>query len=128
MQIENLTWQARVGTFNSSKPLFKTKTINRGMLQFLLNHTVYSLYLVLAFILTTKVKYLYQVYSRLITNIPAPFRLRFLKIEHITVFLLFFIQNLLSCCGDIEENPGPRYSSLTFCHWNLNRLTAHDSN
>ena len=28
---------------------------------------------------------------------------------------------------DIEENPGPKYSSLTFCHWNLNGFTAHDS-
>ena len=127
MPIDNLTWQARVGTFNSSKPLFKTKIINRGMLQFLLHHTVYSLYLFLAFILITQVKNLYQVYSRLIKNIPASFRLRFLKIADITVFLLFFIQNLLSCCGDIEENPGPKYSSLTFCHWNLNGLTAHDS-
>ena len=59
--------------------------------------------------------------------IPPSFRLRFLKISDITVFLLFFIQNLLSCCGDIEENPGPKYSSLTFCHWNLNKLTAYDS-
>ena len=41
--------------------------------------------------------------------------------------MLFFIQNLLSCCGDIEENPGPKYSSLTFCLWNLNGLTAYDS-
>ena len=41
------------------------------------------------------------------------------------MFLLFFIQNFLSCCGDIEENP--KYSSLTFCHWNLNGFTAHDS-
>ena len=63
----------------------------------------------------------------LIKNIPASFRLCFLKIADITVFLLFFIQNLLSCCGDIEENPGTKYSSLTFCHWNLNGLTAHDS-
>ena len=30
-------------------------------------------------------------------------------------------------CGDIEVNPGPKYSSLTFCHWNLNGLTAHDN-
>ena len=127
MPIGNLTWQARVGTFNNSKPLFKTKIINRGMLQFLLHHTVCSLYLFLAFILITQVKNLYQVYSRLIKNIPASFRLRFFKIADITVFLLFFIQNLLSCCGDIEENPGPKYSSLTFCHWNLHGLTAHDS-
>ena len=127
MPIDNLTWQARVATFNSSKPLFRTKIINRGMLQFFLHHTVYSLYLFLAFILTTQVKNLYQVYSRLIENIPASFCLRFLKIADITVFLLFFIQNLLSCSRDNEENPGPKYSSLTFCHWNLNGLTAHDS-
>ena len=43
------------------------------------------------------------------------------------MFLLFFIQNLLSCCSDIEENSGPKYSSLTFFHWNLNGLTSHDS-
>ena len=127
MPIDNLTWQARVATFNSSKPLFKTKIINRGMLQFFLHHTVYSLYLFLAFILTTQVKNLYQIYSRLIKNIPASFCLRFLKIADITVFSLFSIQNLLSCCGDIEDNPGPKYSSLTFCHWNLNGLTAYDS-
>ena len=97
------------------------------MLQFLLHHTRYSLCLFLAFILIMQVKNLYQVYSHLIKNIPASFRPRFLKIADITVFLLFFIQNLLSCCGDIEENPGPKYSSLTFCHWNLNGLTAYDS-
>ena len=69
--------------------------------------------------------------NRLIKIIPASFRLRFLKIADITVFLLFFVQSLLSCCGDIKENPGPKYSPLTFCHWNLNGLTArntaHDS-
>lgn len=41
--------------------------------------------------------------------------------------MLLFIQNLLSCCGDIEENPGLKFSYLTFCHWSLNGLTAHDS-
>ena len=127
MPIDHLTWQARVGVFNSSKPLFKTKIINRGMLHILLHHTVYSLYIFLAFILITQVKNLYQVYGCLIKNIPASFRLRFLKIADITVFLLFFIQNLLSCCGDIEENPGLKFSSLTICHWNLKGPTAHDS-
>ena len=81
----------------------------------------------MTFILIKRVNNLYQVSSRLIKIIPASFRLRFLKIADITVFLLFFIQNVPSCYGDIEENPGPKYSSLTFCHWNLNGLTAHDS-
>ena len=111
--------------FNSSKPLFKIKIKDRGMLQFLLHHTVYSLFL--TFILIKQVNNLYQVSSRLIKIIPASFRLRFLKIAGITMFLLFFIQTFLSCCGDIKENPGPKYSSLTFCLWHLNGLTAHDS-
>ena len=44
MQIDSFTWQARVGIFNSSKSLLKTQIRNRGKLQFLLHHTVYSLY------------------------------------------------------------------------------------
>ena len=97
------------------------------MIQFLLHHTVFSLYLFFTFILILQVNNLYQVSSRLIKNIFASSCLRFLKIADITVFLLFFIQNLLSCCGYVEENPGPKYSSLTFCHWDLDGLTAHDS-
>ena len=49
------------------------------------------------------------------------------KIAKITLFLGLCIPSLLFRCGDIEKNPGPKYSSLTFCHWNLNGLTAHDS-
>ena len=37
------------------------------------------------------------------------------------------ITNLLSICGDIDANPGPRFSSLTFCHWDLNSIATHDS-
>ena len=36
------------------------------------------------------------------------------------------MKSLLICCGDIEINPGPKQSSLTFCHWNLNDIAAHD--
>ena len=37
-----------------------------------------------------------------------------------TVILLSLcVSNLLMQSGDIEVNPGPKYSSLTFCHWNL---------
>ena len=27
----------------------------------------------------------------------------------------------------LKKNPGPEFSSLKFCHWNLNGITAHDS-
>ena len=36
------------------------------------------------------------------------------------------MKGLLNCCGAIEINPGPNKSSLTFCHWNLNDIAAHD--
>ena len=49
------------------------------------------------------------------------------KIAKMTIFSVLCIPSLLFCCGDLEKNLGPKYSSLTFCHWNLNGLTAHDS-
>ena len=47
--------------------------------------------------------------------------------EKTIIFLSLCVSNLLMLCGDIEVNPGPKYSFLTFCHWNLNGLTAHDN-
>ena len=38
----------------------------------------------------------------------------------VIILLSLCLPNLLLCCGDIEKNPGPKYSSLKFCHWNLN--------
>ena len=49
------------------------------------------------------------------------------KIAETTLFLGLCIFSLLFRCGDIKKKPGPKYSSVTFCHWNLNGLTAHDS-
>ena len=34
---------------------------------------------------------------------------------------------LLTCCGDVESNPGPKKQyQISFCHWNLNGLAAHN--
>ena len=44
----------------------------------------------------------------------------------IVIFLFLCFQTYFGC-GDIEAKPGPTYSSVTFCHWNLNGFTAHDS-
>ena len=52
--------------------------------------------------------------------------LRLFKLANFLLFSVFFFQSLLSRCGDIEKNAGPKYSSLRFCHWNLNGLIAHD--
>ena len=45
---------------------------------------------------------------------------------NLIMFSVFFLPNLLFQCGDTEKNPGSKYSSLSFCHWNLNMITAHD--
>ena len=46
----------------------------------------------------------------------------------IRYFINSFKHLLLLLSGDIETNPGPKRSSnITFFHWNLNRLGAHDS-
>ena len=47
--------------------------------------------------------------------------------KFINIFLFICIVNLLCCCDDVQTNPDPKYSSLTFFHWNLNSLAAHDS-
>ena len=41
-------------------------------------------------------------------------------------FFLLYIKILLCFCGGIDINPGPKRSSLTFCHWNLNDVAAHE--
>ena len=58
-------------------------------------------------------------YLCVITKLP--------KMVKTIIFLSLCVSNLLTQCGDIEVNPGPKYSSLIFCHWNLNGLTAHDN-
>ena len=42
------------------------------------------------------------------------------------IYFLLYIKILLYFCGDTEINPGPKRSSLTFCHWNLNGVAAHE--
>ena len=52
---------------------------------------------------------------------------------HVLMFfcplLLFISVILLLLSGDIETNPGPDpgyLNSFSFCHWNLNSITAHN--
>ena len=45
----------------------------------------------------------------------------------LNIFLFICIVNFLCRFGVIETNPDLKYSPVTFCHWNLNGLEAHDS-
>ena len=45
----------------------------------------------------------------------------------ISLEISFAFKLLLILCGDVELNQGPdHWSSLFFCHWNLNSIFAHD--
>ena len=45
----------------------------------------------------------------------------------ISLEISFAFKLLLILCGDVEVNPGPgQWTSLSFFHWNLNSISAHD--
>ena len=123
MSIDSTTWHARIGMFYILKPLLRSKSNIRN----------FSAYFTLIFILDIILFYFYSVFSfssciaikestsylRLLKKLP--------KMVKVIIFLSICLPNILLCCGDIEKNPGPKNSSLNFCHWNLNSPTAPDS-
>ena len=129
MPIDNVTWQGRVGIFFALKPVFKWKSKTREF-PFLKYPVYFSLMLIFnfgRFLLNNA----YHAYNCMLTEkFLKSYLYSVIKLPKITkvIFVLFLcITNLLSQCVDIETNPGPRFSYLTFSHWNLNGLTAHDS-
>ena len=120
MPIDNVIWHARVGVFYSLKTLI-TKIPNTRKLHYSHISLLFLFYFVTIdlYKFHSVVNCIMTSYLRMLTKLP--------KIAKITLFLGLCIPSLLFRCGDIEKNPGPKYSSLTFCHWNLNGLTAHDS-
>ena len=129
MPIDNGTWQARVGIFFALKLVLKWKSKTREF-PFLQNPVYFSLMLIFNFF-RFPLNNVYHAYNCMLTEqFLKPYLYSIIKLPKITkviAFLFLCITNLLSQCDDIETNPGPRFSSLTFCHWNLNGLTAHDS-
>ena len=122
MPIDNVIWCARMGVFYPLKTLV-TKIPNIRKL-----HYSYISLLFLFYFITIHLYEIHSVlncimtsYLRMLTKLP--------KLEKITLFLGLCIPSLLFRCGKnhIEKKPGPKYSSLTFFHWNLNSLTAHHS-
>ena len=109
LPIDNGIWYTRVGVFCSLKTLI-TKIHNTRKLHFshisllflfyLITIHLYKFHSVLNCIMTS--------YLQMLTKLP--------KITKFTLFLGLCIPSLLFRCRDIEEKPGPKYSSLTFCH------------
>ena len=116
----DVIWHARVGVFYSLKTLI-TKLLNTRKLHY--SH----ISLLFLFYFTTI--HLYKFHSALncIRTSYLQMLSKLAKIAKITLFLGLFIPSLLFRCDDIGKETVPKYWPLTFCYWNLNGLTAHDS-
>ena len=129
MPIDNVTWHARVGTFYTLKSSPKIN-LNAKKFPVLTNTICFSLISFLNVIILhlTNVQH---VLDCVLTKKPAKSYLcsitKLPKMVKTIIFLSLCISNLLMQCGDIEVNPGPKYSSLIFCHRNLNGLRGHDN-
>ena len=123
MPIDNATWHARVGIFCTQKSLRKSKpqTKNISYLDLFLTYWNYFV------TFNLNVIHFDNILSNKSLNFYSSFVAKISKKIKITTFLFLFALNILIQCGDVETNPGPKYSSLKFCHWNLIGITAHDS-
>ena len=124
MPIDNTTWLARTGMFCILKPLLKSKS----------NFRKFSAYFTIIFTLHIILFYFKSVFFLFVCCIAIKKSTSYLqllkklpKMVKVIILLSLCLPNLLLCCDDIEKNPSPKYSSLKFCHWNLNGLTTHDS-
>ena len=139
MALDNMTWYARIGVFQ----LTKFKSAPSHSLESTLNTPIFTLsiwvlfFTYCNFIINLGLS-IYDILS-LLTCFFGTKPSWITSPELITMFLLFIhisyggqlreglIQLLIVCSGDIEVNPGPKIKSqLSFCHWNLNGLSAHN--
>ena len=119
MPIDNATWHATVRSFYALEPLLQYKSKTRKVsFSF---QTLYYSFLALSYTIKSNLNNVYYFFNCMVTKSMSSITLL------PNIFFFICILNLLCRCGNIETNPGSRYSSLTFCHWNLNGHTAHDS-
>ena len=125
MPIDNATWHPRVGIFYAVKSLHKSKPKPKSI------SSLHFFLICWNYFVTFNLNIIHHVFDRSLPNkclnIYSSLIAKILKKTKITIFLFLCTLNLLIQYGDIETNPGPKYSSLQFCHWNLNGITAHHS-
>ena len=130
MLIDNQLWLARVGIYNHLHH-FTCLKINPANLDICLilkfpifyMITVYLIlltYLLVDLFLTQLHNYVFNINTINFANVLL------FKYFDFCCYALNLKRMLLLESGDIETNLGPRKSFIKFCHWNLNRLAAHD--
>ena len=113
MPIDGVLWRARVGIFNAFKFQTQVKSHMKNPLLFLK-------------IFMCFINYIYARLIYLITFNTFRFLTNILQLADVEILFLLYIKILLYFCGGAEINPCPKQSSLTFCHWSLNGVAAHE--
>ena len=123
----NLTqYRGVVGIFNARKSIFKQ---NRKTFSFLnyVDINSFPSYSLIDFILFV---FLFLGLKHNVHKISMKFFVWFLFLMGILLNTVFWLQSLLVLFSrDFEINPGPKRTpkaSLSICHWNLNRISAHN--
>ena len=108
---------AQVGMFYALKPLLKSKSSISNFSEFFL--LTFNLRIILFHL--NNVPFFNCILTKNTTYLGLLTKLS--KMTKMAIFLFLCLLNLLFRRSNIKKNPGPKYSSLTFCHWNLNGLT-----
>ena len=120
MPIDNVLWSARVGHFNAFKSGTQANSEMRYYLSFL------KIILVLIYFIFTRL--IYYISSSTFHYISSTLRSITNHLEgNVEMLYLLYMKALLNSCDGIEINAGPKQSSLTFDHWNLNGIALMTS-
>ena len=134
MPIDSRTWYARIGVFQSTKIVTQSNSFQKDNLNFtaqniafLYNEMSIKFFLVLFFLMGVLLKINFDnSWSVIAKCTKGPLMSTHSASENI--FTKQLMELLLILGGDVEQNPGPEKekSRITFCHWNLNGLMAHN--
>ena len=113
---------ARVGMFYALKPLLKSKSSTSNFSKFF--SLTFNLLIILFHL--NNIPFFNCILTKNTTTYLGLLP-KLSKMTKMAIFLFLCLLNLLFRRSNIKKNPGPKYSTLTFCHWNLNGLTTHDS-
>ena len=113
MSIDSVSWRARMGIYNTFKYQTQGSSKLKDSLLFLM-------------VLPLFINYIFVRLIYYISYFTLRFLIKLAKVIDVEILFLLYIKLLLYCCGDIGFNPGPKQSSLTFRHWELNDIAAHD--
>ena len=134
MPIDSRTWYARIGVFQPTKIVTQSNSFQKDNLNFtsqniafMYNQRSIKFFLVLFFLMWVLLKINFDnSWSVIAKCTKGPLMSTHSASKN--VFTKQLIELLLILSGDVEQNRGPEKekSHITFCHWNLNGLMAHN--